>query len=799
MLNKKYNFQESEKKWQIYWEKEGIYKYDEDSSKETYSIDTPPPTVSGDLHIGHIFSYTQAEMIARYQRMQGKNVYYPFGFDDNGLPTERLVEKEEGILARNLPRSEFIEKCLNITKKYEKEFKELWQSLGFSVDWSLQYETINPQVQKVSQKSFLDLVEKGKAYVKETPVLWCTHCQTSIAQAELDSIEKDTEFHTVPFMVEGKEILVATTRPELLYGCVALFIHPQDDRYKKYIGKKASVPLYDFTIPILIDQKVSMEKGTGAVMCATFGDTTDLEWYKTHNLPYKKVINSSGLIDGNVPYIHGLSIKESRKAILELLREKGLLRSSQQILHTVGIHERCSNEVEIIPSRQWFIDVLSEKERLLEASNKIKWYPASMKIRYDNWVENLKWDWCISRQRYFGVPFPLWYCINCGKIIFAREEDLPVNPLEISPNRRCSCGSASFQPEDAVFDTWATSSITPLLHGRWKEETSIQESFLPMGMRTQAHEIIRTWAFYSIVKCLYHTGQIPWKDIMICGFVLAKKGEKISKSKNNASYSPAKLIQKHSADSIRYWAANAKLGTDTFFSEEELLGSNRFLTKLWNAAKFTLMQLEDFDNRIVDVNLPVDQWILERFRVVEQNTAFYLSQYEIGAARHEIDSFFWKDYCDNYLEIVKERLYQPEKHGYANRLSAQYSLYHSFLGVLKLYAPYVPHITEEIYQAYFIKYEKINSIHRLLWNNNVIIDTSLLQCGDRILNIVAEVRKYKSENNLSLKEPMKEIKIFATSEELILLEKTRGDLQACTGAKEIRLRESNDFSIIITK
>lgn len=796
MLNKKYNFKETEKKWQEYWEQENIYHFEKDSKKETFSIDTPPPTVSGALHIGHIFSYTQAEIIARFKRMQGKNVFYPFGFDDNGLPTERLVEKEEGILAKDLPRDEFIKKCLDTTHKYEDKFKKLWQALGFSVDWNLEFETISPLAQKLSQKSFIELAKSGKAYQKEMPVLWCTCCQTSIAQAELEFAEKETTFIYIPFIVGNQELIIATTRPELLFGCTALFINPDDGRFNKYIGSQALVPLYNFTIPILGDSKVNPEKGSGIVMCATFGDTTDLEWYKEYNLPYKKIINMDGTIEKNIPYIGGLTVAKARKEIIALMDEKGLIKKSEKLTHSVAVHERCGKEIEIIMSKQWYIDILSEKERFLQAADEINWYPAYMKEKYLIWVENLKWDWCISRQRYFGVPLPVWYCKKCGNVILPKEESLPVNPLSKVPEEACSCGSHDFIPESAVLDTWATSSLTPLINSRWKCADEVKNIF-PMGLRTQAHEIIRTWAFYTIVKCLYHTGKLPWKDIMISGYVLAKKGEKLSKSKNNASITPDALVEKHSADSIRYWAAASKLGTDTMFSEDDLQTSDRFLNKLFNAAKFTIMQLNDFNNQTVSALTPIDKWILERLKETTDRASDLLNRYEIGEARHEIDNFFWKDFCDNYLEIVKDRLYKPEKHGAENRLSAQYALYHSFLGILKLYAIYVPHITEEIYQNYFIKFEKIKSVHLLVWAQNSNPDKRILDVGEAAVKIAAEARKFKSEKNLSLKEPLDKILVRSPMYISDMLKLNLKDLIACTGANEFEFIEDDAFSISV--
>ncbi|AUS96043.1 valine--tRNA ligase [Clostridium thermosuccinogenes] len=786
-MQKKYDFRLVEKEMQNFWKENSIYSFDPESHSEIYSIDTPPPTVSGSLHIGHIFSYTQAEMIARFKRMQGYNVFYPFGFDDNGLPTERLVEKEEGIIAKDFQRNEFIKKCIATTAKYEKEFKDLWQSLGFSVDWSLQYETINPMVQRISQKSFIKLLQDGKAYMMESPVLWCTECQTSIAQADLESIEKETTFNYVKFKTSGEDLVVATTRPELLYGCVCLFVNPEDDRFGQYIGKSATVPLYNYEIPILADSKVDISKGTGVVMCATFGDSTDAEWYKSHKLPYRKVILPDGTIDKSVPLIGGLEVKRARKEIIRLLEENGLLAETKSITHTVSVHERCGKEIEIIPSKQWYIDILTNKELFLKAADEINWYPKSMKSRYISWVENLKWDWCISRQRYFGVPFPIWYCKSCGKVIIAREDMLPVNPLETKPDGPCSCGCDEFLPESSVLDTWATSSITPQINAKWGEEKDISDRLLPMSLRTQAHEIIRTWAFYTIVKSLYHTGQIPWKDIMVCGFVLAKKGEKISKSKGNSELSPKELIENHSADVIRYWAANSKLGTDTFFSVDDLRIAKRFITKLWNASRFALSHLQDIDINADIELMPVDRWIIERCKQTIVEARSLLEQYEIGSARHKIDEFFWKDLCDYYLEIVKERLYQPEKRGVRERQSAQHALYYCMLNVLKLYAIYVPHITEYIYQSFFRQYEKSISLHRLCWETEEIADHEILVFGEKLKGIVSETRKYKTENALPMNAEMEKI-VIATDEKLMeLFQQTIDDIKACCHAKIVEI------------
>jgi valyl-tRNA synthetase len=798
-MEKRYDFTQIEKQMQDFWEREQLYRFDESANGDIYSIDTPPPTVSGSLHIGHLFSYTQAEMIARFRRMQGYNVFYPFGFDDNGLPTERLVEREEKIRAATLPRSEFIEKCQNTIGKYESEFTTFWKSLGFSVDWSSEYQTISPEVCKISQELFLELVKMDKAYTKESPVLWCTECQTSIAQAELDSIDVESSFNYIPFFVGGdnphskedscdednlrsrKTLEVATTRPELLYGCVCLFVNPDDERYRKYVGKIATVPLYDYDVPILTDDKVGIDKGTGVVMCCTFGDSTDAEWYTEYSLPYRKVIMPNGHIADDVPFLGGLYVSAAQKEIIRLLAEQGLLIKSETITHTVGTHERCGKPVEIIPSRQWYIDILSERERFLKAADDINWYPANMKNRYIAWVENLKWDWCISRQRYFGVPFPVWYCKECNKPAFANTEKLPVNPLETSYDGTCECGCTDFIPESAVFDTWATSSITPQINER------LGLKLTPMSMRTHAHEIIRTWTFYTIVRSLYHTGDIPWKDLMICGFVLAKKGEKISKSKSNNPLDPEYLVATHSADVLRYWTAGARLGTDTYFSPDELPVSKRFITKLWNASKFSISHLQDIDlTQQAPKFLPVDRWIIERVNETARNAAKLLYEYEIGSARHEIDDFFWKDFCDNYIEIVKERLYEPDIHGVEQRKSGQYALYYTLLNILKMYAIYVPHITEYIYQEFFKQHEKAASIHLMHWVKPSCVDDGLIRFGENLKDVIFQARKYKSERNLSMKTEIESLEIHTEQRFTEWFKQTEKDIQACTRAEKIK-------------
>jgi len=791
-FEKRYDALTIEREMQQYWDEHKVYEYVPDMSRPLFSIDTPPPTVSGSLHIGHIFSYTQAEMIARYRRMRGYNVFYPFGFDDNGLPSERLVERELKIKANELPRSEFREKCFEVTKRYGAEFMALWKSMGFSCDWKLLYSTISANTQRLSQKSFLDLAHANHAYIKESPVLWCTECRTSIAQAELDSKDIDSHFHYIPFGIEGNVVKgnvleIATTRPELLFGVVCILVNPADARYKALKGKMIKVPLYDFKVPLLTSEKVAIDKGTGAVMCATFGDTTDVEWVEQYHLPYKKVILPDGTIAPGIPYIAGLNVKAARKEIVRLLVEKDLLIKSEELSHTVSVHERCGTEVEIIPSRQWYINVLNRRDELLAAGDKIKWYPNQMKNRYVNWVENLKWDWCVSRQRYFGVPIPVWYCKSCGNPAYASYEQLPVNPMETAYKGVCDCGCDDFASEKAVLDTWATSSISPQLNMDTAKQFGIEETFMPMSMRTQAHEIIRTWAFYTIVKSLYHTKNIPWKEIMICGYVLAKPGEKISKSKSNAAMSPQDLIGEYSADALRYWAANARLGTDMYFDIQAMRDSSkRLMTKLWNSSKFVLSHLRDFDPSYkVPYVLPVDRWIIERTNEAILEAVGLLNEYEIGLARKVVDDLFWNDLCDNYIEIAKERLYRPDVHGEEERKSAQYAIYYCLLNVLKMYAIYIPHETEYIYLKGFKDFSGSLSIHLTEWEKPAAVDSSLLEFGEILKSAIAKTRKYKTENSLSISKEIEEAVITCDSKFQKWFLETEKDFLACTRAKKV--------------
>ncbi len=777
MLDKKYNAKEKEEKWLNYWNENEIYKFIPDERK-VFSIDTPPPTVNGKIHIGHIFSYSQTEMIARYKRLRGYNVFYPFGFDDNGLPSERLVEKEQGKKAHEIGREAFSKLCYKTTDKYEAEFQNLFSKLGIGTDWSIHYKTVSPSTIKISQNSFLDLVSKGHCYHKESPALWCNECLTSIAQAELETKTVETTFNYINFKTveDDKQFTIATTRPELLPAIVCVFVNPNDKKHNHLIGKTAHIPVIDIDVPIMSDEKVDASKGTGIVMCCTFGDQTDIEWWKKYNLPLKYIFTDDGKIKDTIPNYGGLKIKEARKQIIEDLDKGGFIEKIENLTHEVQTHERCGKEVEYTVMKQWFIDTINHKEDFLKIGNEIKWYPAHMQNRYNEWVENIMWDWCISRQRYFGVPFPVWYCKDCGKPVFAKPEDLPVNPLTDKPHiDKCpNCNCKQFVPETDVMDTWATSSITPLINMKYGEKDNYEDILKPMSLRANASDIIRTWDFYTIVKSFYHFGQKPWENVMISGFVMAGKGEKISKSKGNSKIEPLEAIDKYSADVVRYWAGTGRLGTDIVYSDETLLRGKKLINKIWNVSKFIEMHLQDYQDKEITDYEYIDKWILGKYAEMEKGFIKYLDEYEVGLALNTLEKFFW-NFCDNYIEIVKHRLYRPEEFGEEARYSGQKTIHTLLYKLLQDFSIFFPFITEEIFQEL---YHETKSIHLTTLKPIELDFAKEKENGEIIVEIIGKVRGEKTNNNCSLKTPVKLLDISLSDELAKAVEASIKDFKA---------------------
>jgi valyl-tRNA synthetase len=771
------DFKAIEEKWRKYWEKEKIYTFDAKGNKKIYSVDTPPPTVSGRMHIGHAFSYSQQDFIVRYKRMRGYKIYYPFGTDNNGVATERLIEKEKNIRSRDMPRQKFIELCFDFLRKELPLFIQDWKNIGISCDWEMRYSTISDYSRKISQWSFLDLYAKKRLYRKDAPSMWCPECQTGISQVEAQDKEIETHFNDIVFKIGKEDLIIATTRPELLPACVSIFYNPTDMRYKKLKGKKAKVPLFDFEVPIMEDERVDKEKGTGIVMCCTFGDQTDMEWQKAYNLPIKEAITREGkmsLISGKYK---GMKIKEARKEIIEELRKNNLLKKQEKISHVVNVHERCGTEIEIVKTKQWFVKYLDLKKEMISWGRKLNWHPEYMRVRYENWIKGLQWDWLISRQRYFGVPFPVWYCKKCGEIILASEKQLPVDPLQEKPEKRCKCGSNEFIPENDVLDTWFTSSMSPVIATRLLDKKLWGKVF-PMSLRPQAQDIITFWLFNTVVKSNLHFKKNPFKDVVVSGFVTLK-GEKMSKSKGNV-IQPKEVVEKYGADALRYWAASSKLGEDADYEEKDVITGKKFVTKIFNASNFIFMNLKEF-KKLKKLS-EVDRLFLREFNKVIKNSTKSFEEYEYARAKSEVDYFFWKVFADNYVEIVKNRVYNGTKE---EKDSAFYTLYNILLGILKMMAPFTPFITEEIYQNHYKKNEKEKSIHLCSWPEEFKIksDKKDDEKFSSLLNVIAEVRKKKSENQKSMKA---EIILTIDKKTKTILKDVLNDLKAVVSAKKIK-------------
>ena len=799
-LPRRYDPSAVEPQVEAFWRERGIYDFDFEGAtgKPIYAVDTPPATVSGQLHLGHVYSYTHADIIARFWRMNGRNVFYPMGFDDNGLPTERLVEKRMGITAAQVGRSAFIERCLAVSEEAEREYRALWSRLGLSVDWRYSYRTIDEYSRRTSQWSFLDLHRKGLAYRQQAPAIWCPECQTAIAQAELDDLYRESTFYELAFRLEDGAILhIATTRPELLPACVAVFVHPDDARYTTLIGQHVITPLGD-RVPLLADSRVEPEKGTGAVMCCTFGDATDIDWWRDHHLPLRIIMGRDGRLIEAAGDLAGLTIGEARRRIVADLAARGLLHGQRVTAQSVRVHERCDTPVEYIVTLQWFIHVLDFKDEFLAAGEQVAWHPEHMGARYREWVQNLRWDWCISRQRFFGVPIPVWYCDICGATILPDESQLPLDPTETQPSHPCVCGSTRFTPERDVMDTWATSSMTPQIVGRWLSDPQLYERVFPFDLRPQAHEIIRTWAFYTIVKSHHHFGAVPWRQVAISGWGLAPEGAgKISKSRGGGPIAPDAVLVKYSADAARYWAASTGFGKDSIISEEKIQTGAKLVTKLWNVAKFGERFLRGYTLPAEPPALsPADRWLLSRTQRLILRVTDLFQGYDYAAAKSEIENFFWRDLADNYLEMAKERLYDA---AHPLHEGARYTLHQALLATIQLFAPTLPYVTEAIYRGLFASGGDA-SIHRSRWPlaSEALIDEAAEAAGEILIALATTVRRYKSEQNLSLGAELAHLHL-ATADATLAerLRASSADLRSVTRAREIEVTDRLDASLLV--
>lgn len=811
----KYIAADSEARSRALWEELEISKFTPSQTREeNYMIDTPPPTVSGDLHLGHVFSYTHQDLIARYKRMRGLNVSYPMGWDDNGLPTERRVQNYYNVRCdptqpyisnfvpenkkKNPPelisRLNFVELCEERTREDEIHFKELWNRLALSIDWSMEYSTISEKCRYYNQYSFLKLYEKGKVFQKDAPTVWDVDFQTAIAQAEIEDRERNSIGVDIHFAVEGQTPLtVYTTRPELLGACVAVLVHPDDDRYSDRIGKTAVTPLFYASVPILADEDVEMDKGSGCVMVCTYGDVKDVEWWRRHDLPLRNILDLRGHLaeiafgtetfpsndtekaNANWQVISGSYVVKARKQSVELLREEGVLVGEpKQIAHPVKFFEKGDRPLEIIPSRQWFVNLLDHKADFLNAGDKINWVPSHMQSRYTNWVENLNQDWCISRQRYFGVPFPVWYSLDeqgepeWETPILANQESLPVDPLVDVPEgyeesqRDVPNG---FTGSKDVQDTWSTSALTPQFVAGWDQNPERHKLMFPMDLRPQGHDIIRTWAFYTIVMSWLHADSVPWNNIVVNGWILDAKGQKMSKSKGNVT-TPQDLMDKHASDAIRYWAAKARPGADTALDEAAFSVGNRLINKIFNAGRFVLGTMPlPATTTLNDVTQEIDIVFLNKLGdVVETSTKAY-EDYDWSSALDRIERFFWEDLCGDYLEFVKgrARLDDDGNSIHPQAKSAHAALYHAFGTLLQLFAPFVPTITEEMWGR---GYKPINaSVHATSWPSSADFEglksAQHSECFAQAQTIAFAIRKARSDAKVFKNYPVEKVTINA--------------------------------------
>ncbi|HZK05078.1 MAG TPA: valine--tRNA ligase [Actinomycetaceae bacterium] len=800
-----------EAKWSENWERDAVYAFDRAAERaEIFSIDTPPPTASGSLHVGHVFSYTHTDLVARYQRMRGKKVFYPMGWDDNGLPTERRVQNyygvrcdpslpydpgftppHEGTEGKNIKaadqvpvsRKNFVELCLRLASEDEQLYEELWQYLGLSVDWSQTYQTINARSQRVAQTAFLRNLARGEAYAAAAPGLWDITFQTAVAQAELEARDHPGHYHTVNFYLpDGRPVAIETTRPELLPACVALIAHPDDERYQPIFGSTVTSPLFDVELPVLPHPAAEMDKGAGIAMCCTFGDLTDVQWWRELNLETRAILGRDGRIVRETPEwitsergrdvyedMAGKTAFSSRKAIVDALRESGdMVGEPTATMRKTNFFEKGDKPLEIVTSRQWYIrnggrpattaDGSDLREALLERGRELRFHPDWMRVRYENWVNGLNSDWLISRQRFFGVPLPLWYAVDehgevdYETVLTPSEDALPIDPTTDVPEgyteeQRGAPGG--FAGESDIMDTWATSSLTPQIAAGWLHDDDLFARVYPMTVRPQGQDIIRTWLFSTVVRAQHEFGALPWSDAAISGWILDPDRKKMSKSKGNV-VTPMGLLQTHGSDGVRYWAASARLGADAAFEEGQMKIGRRLAIKILNASKFALTRGEG-EVRVEPANVvvPFDRAMLAGLaKVVATATAAY-DAYDHTRALEATETFFWT-FCDDYLELVKDRAYNAGGTfcTHEESLSARTALVIAVDTLLRLFAPVLPFATEEVWSWW-----KEGSVHEAEWPEAEPLaavggdaDASLVEIAGAVLSVL---RKIKSEARVS--------------------------------------------------
>ncbi len=839
-----------EAKWSARWEAEGTYRFDRSVARErVFSIDTPPPTVSGSLHVGHVFSYTHTDVIARYQRMRGKEVFYPMGWDDNGLPTERRVQNFYGIRcdpavpydpaleAPTTPfsppiavsRPNFVELCERLTESDERVFEELWRRIGLSVDWSTTYTTIGTRARRVSQRAFLRLLARGQAYQAEAPTLWDVDFQTAVAQAELEDRDQTGAYHRLIFRTAGGgPLAIDTTRPELLAACVAVVAHPDDSRFAPLFGTHVTTPAFGVRVPMLAHALADPGKGTGAAMVCTFGDLTDVIWWRELKLPTRAIVGRDGRVVGEAPTtyidgspwetIQGQTLKATRRTMVAHLSESGEMEGEPRpIVHPVKFYEKGDRPLEIVTSRQWFISTMDHRAELTARGRELTWHPAWMHSRYESWVEGLNGDWLVSRQRFFGVPFPVWYPVDGDGIvdqsspILASEDELPVDPSTAVPpgytaDARDQPGGFSADPD--VMDTWATSSLTPQIAGAWEDDGDLFDRVFPMDLRPQAHEIIRTWLFSTAVRSHLEHDSLPWSDAAISGWVLDPDRKKMAKSKGNV-VTPMALLESHGADGARYWAASGRPGVDTAFDEGQMKVGRRLAIKILNASRFVLTQVTPGNEPDIAESasagspveiLPLDAAMLDKLADLVDAATAALDGYDYARALERTETFFWR-FCDDYLELVKARSYRSQ--GEAAAASAALALRMALSVMIRLFAPFCPFVTEEVWSWW-----QDGSVHRAPWPvaeeirplsvGTGVTGSRLPSPLDIAAGVLGEIRKAKTAAKVSMKAPVLLVVVAGPQPTLDALQSVLVDVSDAGNVVEVRLEPAPELRVTVT-
>jgi valyl-tRNA synthetase len=767
-LPKELRILEVEERWQRKWEEMGIYRFDwDDRERPAFSIDTPPPYPSGDFHMGLTLNWTYFDMVARYKRARGYNVYFPQGWDCHGLPTEVETEKEHGIKKTSLPPDEFRKLCEEFVNRYIEAMKMAVIRLGCSIDWTTEYKTMDPDYWRRTQLSFIILYKKGFIYRGTHPINWCPRCETAIADAEVEYETRTAQLHFIRFKLEGDAYLtIATTRPELIPACVTVAVNPHDERYKEHVGKEIHVPTTNRKVKIITEDLVDPKFGTGVVMICTYGDKADVKSVLKHNLPVITCIDEKGRMNDNAGRYAGMTTEEAKEAIVEDLKKEGLLEKTEAIKQEVSVCWRCHTPIEILEREQWFMKTRSLTNQVEKNALEIKWYPDFMKYRLIDWAKSLDWDWVISRQRVFATPIPIWYCKECGEITLAAPDWLPIDPRVENPKvDKCpNCGSNEFQPETDVLDTWFDSSISCAVHAGWPDRADWHRLF-PADVHPSGVDIIRTWAYYLMVRHLALFDEKPYKSCLINGMVLGTDGRMMHKSLGNY-VAASEVFSKYGADATRQWVAGGgATGSDIPFRWQDVEYSWRFLIKLWNASRFVSNHLKDYTpDAEAEYSLqPLDKWILSKAEKLTEKVTEAFESCQFNAAMDGIRNFTWHVLCDYYIEAVKDRLYKPESYGEEKRKAAQHALYTVLYRILQLLAPISPHLTEEIYQTMYAEEKSCKSIHSCPWPtpDEKRIDEEAERRGDLIMAVITEVRRAKAERRLPLNTPIKKLTIHA--------------------------------------